>query len=448
MTIKVAKFGGSSLANTAQYQKVKSIVLADPARQFIVPSAPGKRHREDIKITDLLYLCHAQVSHRVPFDEIFRIIAERYLQIAQELSIDFDIAQVLEQTKEKIGSGASLDYVVSRGEFLNGLLLASYLDCGFIDAAQVIQFAPDGTVDSALTQRAFQEQAPAGKRVVIPGFYGGMPDGSLKIFPRGGSDITGAVVARAVSADIYENWTDVSGFLVTDPGIVPESRPIHTITYRELRELSYMGAQVLHEETIFPVLEAGIPINIRNTNEPDNPGTMIVSYADPVSPRGTITGIAGRKDFTVIAIEKNLMKREMGFVRRLLTILEQLQIRFEHMPSGIDTLSLVIRSSELNGKLEGLLEEIRLQCQPDLLEVYPNMALIATVGHGMAYTPGISSRLFTALYEAGVNVRMIDQGSSEINIIVGVENKDFERAVSAVYHAFFPKGQDNHNLND
>ncbi|MEN1761900.1 aspartate kinase [Anoxynatronum sibiricum] len=437
MTIKVAKFGGSSLADAGQYQKVRSIVVSDDTRKFIVPSAPGKRHREDIKITDLLYLCHAQVSHRVPFGEIFRIIADRYLQIARELAIDFDMKQVLDDTREQISAGANLDYVVSRGEYLNGLLLAHFLKCDFLDAATVICFKADQSVDAEATASAM-EKAVAGKsRVVIPGFYGALPDGSIKIFPRGGSDITGAVVARAVGASIYENWTDVSGFLVTDPGIVPESQPIHTITYRELRELSYMGAQVLHEETIFPVLEAGIPINIKNTNEPENPGTMIVSYADPVTPRGTITGIAGRKDFTVIAIEKNLMKREMGFVRRLLTILEQLQIRFEHMPSGIDTLSLVIPSSELNGKLDQLLEEIHLQCQPDLLEVYPHMALIATVGHGMAYTPGISSRLFTALYNAGINVRMIDQGSSEINIIVGVENKDFEKTVSAIYRAFF-----------
>jgi aspartate kinase len=448
MGIKVAKFGGSSLADPAQYQKVKTIILADSDRQLIVPSAPGKRHREDIKITDLLYLCQAQVSHRVPFSEIFRIISDRYIQIARELSIEFDLEKVLEDTREKIGSGANLDYVVSRGEYLNGLLLASYLNCRFVDAAEVIRFNKEGVVDPQATRLAFQEKIVSGERVVIPGFYGSMPDGSLKIFPRGGSDITGAVVARAAGADIYENWTDVSGFLVTDPRIVPHSQQIHTITYRELRELSYMGAQVLHEETIFPVLEAGIPINIKNTNEPENPGTMIVSYADPVSPRGSITGIAGLRDFTVIALEKNLMKREMGFVRRLLTILEQQQIRFEHMPSGIDSLSLVIRNSELNGKLDDLLEEIRLQCQPDLLEVYPNMALIATVGHGMAYTPGISSRLFTALFNAGVNVRMIDQGSSEINIIVGVENKDFESAVSAIYHAFFTENIPNEKEND
>lgn len=439
MTIKVAKFGGSSLADTSQYEKVKGIILSDPGRLFIIPSAPGKRHREDIKVTDLLYLCHAQVSHRVPFSEIFRMVADRYLQIAQGLSINFDLTHVLEEIRHKIRSGATLDYVVSRGEYLNGLLLSHFLGCRFVDAADVIRFDGEGVVDAEATRRTLEQAISTGERVVIPGFYGTLPDGALKVFPRGGSDITGAVVARAASADIYENWTDVSGFLVTDPSIVPESRPIHTITYRELRELSYMGAQVLHEETIFPVLESGIPINIKNTNDPANPGTMIVSYADPVGPRGSITGIAGRKDFTVIAIEKNLMKRERGFVRRLLTILEQQQIGFEHMPSGIDTLSLVISGSQLNNKLEALLTEIKLQCQPDLVEVYPNMALIATVGHGMAYTPGISAKLFGALYQAGVNVRMIDQGSSEINIIVGVENKDFEKAVAAIYHAFFPE---------
>lgn len=436
MKLKVSKFGGSSLCDATQFQKVKQIIERDPQRKFIVPSAPGKRHREDIKITDLLYLCHAQVSHHVPFTEIFKVISERFLQIARELSISIDLSTTLQEIQDNIGAGASLDYVASRGEYLNGILLSNYLNCEFLDASDVIKFHEDGTVDLAKTQSMLETYLQDEKRYVVPGFYGSLPEGSIKIFPRGGSDITGAIVAKSVNATIYENWTDVSGFLITDPAIVPGCRPIKTITYRELRELSYMGAKVLHEETIFPVLEAGIPINIKNTNEPENPGTMITSYRDPINPPGSITGIAGRKDFTVLAIEKNLMKNDISFVRKLLSILENHQVRFEHTPSGIDSLSLVIKSSELTGKLDKLIEDIHVHCKPDLVEIHPNMALIATVGHGMAYTPGISSKLFTALYESGVNVRMIDQGSSEINIIVGVENKDFEKAVASIYNAF------------
>lgn len=436
MNIKVAKFGGSSLCDANQFQKVKQIIAQDPNRKFIVPSAPGKRHHEDIKITDLLYLCHAQVSHRVPFTEIFKVISDRYIQIAKDLSISIDLNAILQDIQDQISSGASLDYVASRGEYLNALLLAAYLDCKFLDAADVIKFHPDETIDLASTQEKMESYVLDEHTYIIPGFYGSLPDGAIKIFPRGGSDISGAIIAKISNATIYENWTDVSGFLVTDPRIVPGCQPIKTITYRELRELSYMGAQVLHEETIFPVLEAGIPINVKNTNEPENPGTMIVSYRDPIDPPGSITGIAGRKDFTVLAIEKNLMKNDISFVRKLLSILENHQVRFEHTPSGIDSLSLIIKSDELCGKLDALIQDIHVHCKPDLVEVHPNMALVATVGHGMAYTPGISSRLFTALYEADVNVRMIDQGSSEINIIVGVENKDFEKAVTSIYHAF------------
>ncbi|SDY44243.1 aspartate kinase [Tindallia californiensis] len=436
MNIKVAKFGGSSLCDASQFQKVKKIIEKDPERKFIVPSAPGKRHREDIKITDLLYLCHAQVSHHVPFNEIFKVISERFLHIAKELSVTVDLHAILQDIQDHIGSGASLDYVASRGEYLNGIILSHYLGCQFLDAAEVIMFHKNGSIDLQETQKRIAPYLDDDQKYVIPGFYGSLPDKSLKIFPRGGSDITGAVVSKSVSASIYENWTDVSGFLVTDPSIIPNCKPIETITYRELRELSYMGAKVLHEETIFPVLEAGIPINVKNTNDPENPGTMIVSYREPINSTGSITGIAGRKDFTVLAIEKNLMKNDISFVRKLLSTLENHQIRFEHTPSGIDSLSLVIKSSELNGKLDKLIEDIHVHCKPDLLEVHPNMALVATVGHGMAYTPGISAKLFTALYESGVNVRMIDQGSSEINIIVGVENKDFEKAVTAIYNAF------------
>lgn len=436
MGIKVAKFGGSSLATAGQFQKVRTIVTADEDRKFIINSAPGKEHPQDHKITDLLYQCHANVRKGIPFDDVFEIIARRYHKITCELGLSLEVQNHLQEIKENIASGATADYVASRGEYLNGLLLAEFLGYDFVDAAEIIFFTPEGDYDPERTGREIAARLARHPRAVIPGFYGSLPDGRIKTFPRGGSDITGAIVARGVKASIYENWTDVSGFLMADPRIVENPKPIKRITYRELRELSYMGAGVLHEEAVFPVREAGIPVQIKNTNKPDDPGTLIVSDAEPVSRAGTITGIAGHKDFTVIALEKTLMNAELGFGRRLLSVLERHKISFEHMLTGIDTISLVIADSQLNGKLEKILEEIRQECRPDTLEVFPKMALIATVGRGMAYTPGIAARLFTALGNAGINVRMIDQGSSEINIIIGVATEDFERAIRAVYHAF------------
>lgn len=436
MGIKVAKFGGTSLADTEQFLKVRTIVLADPERRYVVPSAPGKRHPGDHKITDLLYLCHAHVQQAVAFDDVFALVAARFLEIARGLGLSLDLQSHLEEIKDRIAQGASADYTASRGEYLSGLILAELLGYPFIDAAEVIFFGRDGTLDMDRTWHALAERLSTTPRAVIPGFYGSLPNGAVKTFPRGGSDISGAVVARGVGADLYENWTDVSGFLMADPRIVPDPKPIEVITYRELRELAYMGASVLHEEAIFPVREAGIPIRIKNTNAPEDPGTLIVRNAPPITQTGAITGIAGRKDFTVIAIEKALMNAEIGFGRRLLSVLEANGISFEHMPSGIDTISVVIADSQLNHKLEKVLEEIRQQCRPDSIEVYPNMALIATVGRGMAYTPGIAGKLFGALGREGINVRMIDQGSSEINIIVGVDSQDFERAVRAIYRTF------------
>ncbi|NLM03467.1 MAG: aspartate kinase [Clostridiales bacterium] len=436
MEVVVAKFGGSSLANAAQFKKVHNIILSSENRRYVIPSAPGKQNNGDTKITDLLYLCHKQIEHGLKFDDTLDAIVSRYQEIIDGLKLDLDLKPHIEIIKKDMESNASLEYVVSRGEYLNGIILANFLDYEFIDAKDVVCFNENGILDSELTNKKMKEHLSKYPKAVIPGFYGSLPNGDIQIFSRGGSDITGALVARAVNASIYENWTDVSGLLITDPSIVKDAKPIETITYRELRELSYAGATVLHEETIFPVLDAGIPINIRNTNEPDNPGTMIVSYAEPVTPAGGITGIAGRKDFTVISIEKNRMKSEVGFVRKLLTILENHNIYPEHMPSSIDTISLVVMDCQLDNKLDKLIKDIEHQLKPDLIEVFPNMALIATVGHGMAYTPGISAKLFTALAKEGINVRMIDQGSSEINIIVGVETDDFEKAVEAIYHAF------------
>jgi len=432
----VAKFGGTSLSCVEQFCKVRDIILSDANRRYVIPSAPGKRYSNDTKITDLLYMCHERARQSLAFDDIFNVIAQRYKEIIEGLDLNLDLEPELNEIKTKIQEGASADYTASRGEYLNGIILAELLGYDFIDAADIILFDSKGAFDSEGTNEAVIQRLQHHERAVIPGFYGSMPDGQIKTFSRGGSDITGAIVARGVNADIYENWTDVSGFMMADPKIVDNPKPIRKITYRELRELAYMGASVLHADSIFPVKKAGIPVHIKNTNAPSDPGTIIVNEAEPVCCTGGITGVAGRKGFTVIAIEKTFLHDELGFGRRLLSIIESNGISFEHMPSGIDTISLVIADSQLDGKLEKVLKEIKEQLKPDSVEVYSNMALIATVGRGMARTPGIAAKLFTALGREGINVRMIDQGSSEINIIVGIENEDMEDAVRAIYHAF------------
>lgn len=434
MGIKVAKFGGSSLSNAEQFRKVRAIIAADPDRKYVIPSAPGKRDQDDFKITDLLYKCHDLARQQLPFAEVFALIAERYLTICRDLGLSLNLQAELSAIEAKIASGASADFTASRGEYLNGKILAAYLDFAFVDPVTVIFFDAQGQFDAEKTQATLRRELARQPQAVIPGFYGGTPDGQVRTFSRGGSDITGAIVARGVNAELYENWTDVSGFLMADPRIVNNPKPIQSISYRELRELAYMGATVLHEEAIYPVREARIPINIKNTNDPDAPGTLIVKDNGNIKSPGSITGIAGHKGFTIIAIEKTLMHSETGYARKLLSVIEEHGISFEHMPSGIDTISVVIADSQLNNKLEKVLADIRRVCQPDAIDVFHDIALIATVGLGMAYTPGIAAKLFTAL--TGINVRMIDQGSSEINIIVGVENKDFEEAMRRIYAAF------------
>lgn len=436
MGIKVCKFGGSSLADAAQIKKAQSIIEADADRKFVVPSAPGKRNKEDQKITDLLYLCHAHAKQGIAFDEVFGMIADRYNGIVKELGLKLDMTPHLDKVKADIAAGASSDYAASRGEFLNGPIIADLLGFAFIDPAQVIFFDVKGKFDAEKTQDILSKKLASVESAVVPGFFGALPNGDIKTFSRGGSDITGAIVARAANASVYENWTDVSGLLKTDPRIVDNPQTISTITYKELRELAYMGASVMHEEAIFPVRIAGIPINIRNTNAPDDDGTMIVSDDDNRGKLESITGIAGRKDFTVIYVEKALMNSEVGFGRRLLEVLEDHQVSYEHMPSGIDTTSVVVANTQLVGKLEDVIKDISHSCKPDNISVYENMALIATVGRGMNHIVGISGRLFTALGKAGVNVRMIDQGSSEMNIIIGVEDSDFEKAIKAIYAEF------------
>lgn len=437
MEAKVCKFGGSSLADASQIAKVCRIVEADPARRFVVPSAPGKRTPDDRKITDLLYLCHDAAAQQVAFDEAWELVASRYRQIVADLKLGLDLGPTLETVRSAIAGGASADYAASRGEYLNGMIIAEALGYVFVDAAEIIFFNEHGRLDEARTYEATQRILGQAERAVVPGFYGSTPDGEVKTFSRGGSDITGAIVARAVAASVYENWTDVSGLLMADPRVVENPNVIETITYRELRELSYSGATVLHDEAVFPVRAAGIPVNIRNTNAPDDPGTTIVRGDDTSKViSGAITGIAGRKDFTVIHVEKAMMNAELGFGRRLLNVLEANDVSFEHMPSGIDTMSVIVADSAVEGRLRTLIEQIEADCHPDSIEVDPDLAVIATVGRGMMHTPGMAAKLFGALAGARVNIRMIDQGSSELNIIVGVDVADFEKAVRAIYAAF------------
>lgn len=434
MNTIVTKFGGSSLADSIHFKKVKNILESNPERKYIIPSAPGKRSFKDFKITDLLYLCHAHVKSGISLDDVFKLISERYKSIVDDLNLNLDLTSYLNIIKTDIENGASVDYTASRGEYLNGIILANYLNIDFIDAKDVIKFNKYGTLNIEETYVALKDKLSNHERAVIPGFYGSNEHGDIVTFSRGGSDITGALVAASINAKLYENWTDVSGFLMADPRIVNNPKKIKTITYGELRELSYMGASVLHEEAVFPVRTSGIPINIRNTNEPENEGTLIVS--NEIKHENTITGIAGKQNFTVLSIEKSMMNSELGFCRKILTILEQNGVSFENMPSGIDTVSVVISDSNLKNKTEIIVEEIKRACNPDSVVVYPNMALIATVGTGMAYTKGVASKIFTALAESDINIRMIDQGSSEINVLVGIENDDFEKGINAIYKAF------------
>ncbi|WP_461207119.1 aspartate kinase [Clostridium sp. DL1XJH146] len=434
----VAKFGGSSLASAEQFKKVKGIIEGDKNRRFVVPSAPGKRNSKDQKITDLFYLCHAHAKQNIPFDQVYKLIEDRYRGIVNGLNIEVDIDKYLNEVKENIANGASEDYAASRGEYLNGVVLSVYLGFLFVDSDKIIKFDASGCYDKEETEKSFKNivSCPCeGSGIVIPGFYGSKPDGEIKTFTRSGSDVTGSIIAHCCGAVLYENWTDVSGFLMTDPRIVENPKPIEKITYKELRELSYMGASVLHEDAVFPVLEDGIPINIKNTNKPEDKGTLIVGE-NQVENKNTITGIAGRKNFTVIAVEKTLMNAEIGFGRKLLSVFESYGISYENTPSGIDTMCVVVDDCNLDGKLDRVIKEIKRTCMPDAIQVIPNMALIATVGRGMAQTVGVSAKVFNALASSNINIRMIDQGSSEMNIIIGVDNSDFEGAIKAIYGAF------------
>ncbi len=432
---KVVKFGGSSLASAEQFRKVGEIIHADRDRRYVVPSAPGKRYSDDTKVTDMLYDCYNSVSANSDITGKLLAIKERYQEIIDGLGLELSLDGEFETIREEFENQAGSDYAASRGEYLNGIVMANYLGYEFVDAAEVICFDEDGVFDSEKTNEVMRERLAQTERAVIPGFYGAMPDGSIRTFSRGGSDITGSIVARAVCADLYENWTDVSGFLVTDPHIVENPETIETITYRELRELSYMGATVLHADSIFPLRREGIPINIKNTNRPQDPGTLIVESTCR-RPKFTITGIAGKKGFCAINIEKDMMNSEIGFGRKVLQVFEENGISFEHVPSGIDTFTVIVHQSEFMEKEQNVISGIHRAVHPDLLDLESDLALIAVVGRGMRATRGTAARIFAALTHANINVKMIDQGSSELNIIIGVRNEDFESAVRAIYDIF------------
>lgn len=435
--LKVLKFGGSSMADAKQFAKVRAIVEADESRRVVVVSAAGKRCKDDHKLTDLLYLCHAHLKYGVSCDSVFAMICGRYTEIRDQLGLKTDLESEFAALRAKMESGISEDELVSRGEYFAAMLMADHLGFEFLDAEMWLKFNLDGSVDQETTYQTLQ-RAASGRRVVIPGFYGTMPDGTIKTFSRGGSDITGALAAAALDADVYENWTDVSGFLMADPKFVKDPQPIERITYAELRELSYIGAQVLHEGTIFPVREKNIPLNIRNTNRPDEPGTMIresFEEGEELSDR-FITGIAGRKNFSVITITKNGMSSEVGTLRRILEVLEDYKIVVEYLPSGIDCVSLVVSSEKVAPCLYPLLGQLQKEIKPDDIRITDNIAIVAAVGRKMAYKPGISGKIFATLGENGINIRMITQGPEELNIIVGVDNKDFASAIRVLYDSF------------
>lgn len=436
MGLKVLKFGGSSVADAIQLKKMKDIIQSDPERRYIVVSAPGKRFEIDNKVTDLLYLCKTHIERNLPWDQLFQVIEDRFIAVMLNLGMNTSIMKdYFDEIRRKMLEGSSLEYIASRGEYLSAVMVSEYLGYDFVDTVGLILFDEKGRLMEEETYEALGKELSKHDKAVLPGFYGSIKEsGEIETFGRGGSDITGAVVARAVMADVYENWTDVSGLLIADPRIVKNSKPIERISYKELRELSYMGASVLHEDAIYPCRICDIPINILNTNHPEDPGTIITAKEELGD--SVVTGIAGSKDFTVIALYKNMMSKDRIFLRKLLLILEDFEISVEHMPSGIDTISVVLSDASINGRLEEVLAEIESQLKPDHMEVFENIALIATVGYGMSRRKGVSATLFTALAEADINVRMIDQGSSEMNIIVGVENVDFNKAIQAIYDAF------------
>ena len=437
--LKVLKFGGTSMADAKQFAKVKAIVESDPSRRVVVVSAAGKRFSDDHKITDLLLLCHAHIKYGVSSDSVFDMISKRYIEIRDDLGLKIDIESELKKIGDKLNNGISKDELVSRGEYLSALLMADYLGFEFVDSAHWVRFKMDGSID---TEKSYEllTQLAEGRKVVIPGFYGTLPNGAIKIMSRGGSDITGALAAAALDADVYENWTDVSGILMADPRIVDNPEPIKHITYEELRELSHMGAQVLHEGTIFPVRQKNIPLNIRNTNAPEDPGSLIMEkFPDDENDKQFVTGITGKKGFAIVTVTKSGMSSEVGFLRKVLEVFEKYNVSIEYVPSGIDSVSVVVSEKAVKDCLYAILGELQKNAKPDAINITENIAIVAVVGRKMAYKPGMSGKLFAALGESKINIRMISQSCEELNIIAGVSDEDFEKAVKVLYNSFVKK---------
>ena len=434
--LKVAKFGGSSVAGAEQFRKVKAIVEADESRRVIVVSAAGKRSSDDHKLTDLLYLIHAHLTYGVSCEEILKTVESRLTEIRDELEIPVDISSELAKFHSRLNKNTSVDEIVSRGEYFTSKLMAAYLGFAFVDAADCVFFALDGTLDRETTDAAIAEALEQHGRIVIPGFYGQLPTGRLRVMSRGGSDITGAIAAAATGADVYENWTDVSGILMADPRIVPNPAPIEKITFAELRELAFMGASVLHEESVQPVKDKGIPLNIRNTNRPDDPGTMIVESASDVEDSERfITGIAGRKNFSVLTVYKHGMKFSQT-LRQALEVFDRYSTPVEHITLGLDSFGLVAGTANLGDAVYDVIADIKKSCRPDDVELRENIAMVSAVGRKMSSRPGISGRLFKALGDEGINIRTIAQGADELAITVGVENEQYEKAIRVLYDSF------------
>lgn len=437
--IKVVKFGGSSVANAAQFRKVKAIVDSDQTRKYIVSSACGKESKEDHKVTDLLYLAHAHVKYGVSYEDIFELIEKKYYGIKEELGLKTDLETEFARIRSLMKKDMSTDYLVSRGEYLTSKLLAEFLGAKFVDAAEVICFHYDGSIDMEKTEARLLEKTRDAKKVLIPGFYGALPNGVIRVMSRGGSDITGSVIANIINADVYENWTDVSGFLVADPRIIKDPIRIPRITYSELREMSYMGANVLHDDAVFPVRKKNIPINIRNTNEPDNPGTMIMgdcSEMDKVEPPHSVTGITGTKDFTVVTVSKSHSSAEVGVLRRVLGIFEDYNVSVESVPVTVDTFSIIVRTQAVESCIYEIVSRIKKEFEPDEIRLEEHLALIAIVGRGMKALPGASGRFLSEFGRNEINIKTITQSSDELSVVVGVDNRDFEKAIHVIYDRF------------
>lgn len=437
--LKVVKFGGSSLASAEQFARVKAIVEADPDRKAVIVSAPGKRFKEDNKVTDLLYICHAHIKYNASFEDVFEDIAERYREIARGCGLKQDLEAEFASVKASMNKSSSVDAIVSRGEYLNAKLMAEYLGYTFIDSKDWLCFNYDGKVDFEKSYAALSGLFLKAKKVVLPGFYGAMPDGEIKTFSRGGSDVTGAIAAAALNADAYENWTDVSGILMADPRIVENPRPIEQVTFGELRELSYMGADVLHEETVFPVRQKNIPLYIKNTNDPSARGTLILEDFETESEEDKkrfVTGITGRKHYSILTVTKARMNSEPGFIRRTLKIVEKYGVTVEHITSSIDSFSLVASTAQVEACLHDMIEDLQSTLSPDRVKVDHGISLVAVVGRRMAWNVGVSGRLFATLGENDINIRMIEQGADEINIIIGVQDKDFKKTIRVLYNSF------------